>query len=325
MYKFNKILVPTDFSKGAKDAYLYGRALARKFDGNVDLLHVIKVLKYLNESIRKLGLPLDMDKDIYPKIQTDSKQRLEQELKDNFPEEVRGSTKVLIDRKVSEAITNYAKKNEYDIIVIGSRGSHETSLIKGTTAEKVIRLSEVPVLTVQGDLPPKGVNRVLIPTDYSDLSITSLKYALSMATSLDAELTMLHVLELYGSPIENEPRGEAGRGDLDTVSLKIREKISKYLSENKLDDESWKMVEEDGNAYLVNDESLRKIKFNVVVLKSINAHYAIVDYANESSDLIVMATHGRSGLSHLFLGSTTEKVITSSDIPVLTIRPPKKK
>ena len=76
---------------------------------------------------------------------------------------------------------------------------------------------------------------------------------------------------------------------------------------------------------MVNEENLRKVKFNVVVLKSINAHYAIVDYANESSDLIVMATHGRSGLSHLFLGSTTEKVITSSNVPVLTVRPPKKK
>ncbi len=326
MIKINKILVPTDFSNGSKDAYKYANALAKKFGGKVDLLHVIPVLKYLNESIGKLGIPLDMDKDIYPKILSNAKKRIEDEMVLNIPTDYRGKTHVKINRKASTTIFEFAKNQGFDIVVMGSKGSHENTLLKGGTAERVIRHSDVPVLCVQGDLPPKGVKRVLVPTDYSTLSIASLEYATSMATSMDAEITLLHVLELYGSPIENEPRTEAGRGDADSLSRKLVEKIKKHLADNKLGERSWEIVEEDGKTYLYKKHNTeRKIKLNVVVLRGISAHYAITDYANSESDMIVMSTHGRSGLSHLFLGSTAERVIMSSDVPVLTIRPPKKK
>jgi len=326
MIKINKILVPTDFSDGSKDAYKYAEALAKKFGGKVDMLHVIPVLKYLNESIGKLGIPLDMDKDIYPKIVSNAKKRIEDEMVLNIPTDYRGQTHVKINRKASTTIYEFAKSQDYDIVVMGSKGSHENTLLKGGTAERVIRHSDVPVLSVQGDLPPKGVQRVLVPTDYSTLSITSLEYATSMATSMDAEITLLHVLELYGSPIENEPRPEAGRGDLDSLSRKLIEKIKKHLADNKLGERNWEIIEEGGKNYLYKKQNTeRKIKLNVVVLRGISAHYAITDYANSESDMIVMSTHGRSGLSHLFLGSTAERVIMSSDVPVLTIRPPKKK
>lgn len=326
MIKINKILVPTDFSNGSKDAYKYANALANKFGGKVDMLHVIPVLKYLNESIGKLGIPLDMDKDIYPKILSNAKKRIEDEMVLNIPSDYRGKTHVKINRKASTTIFEFAKSQGYDMVVMGSKGSHENTLLKGGTAERVIRHSDVPVLCVQGDLPPKGVQRVLVPTDYSTLSITSLEYATSMATSMDAEITLLHVLELYGSPIENEPRNEAGRGDTDSLSRKLLEKIKKHLADNTLGERKWEIVEEDGKTYLYKKHNTeRKIKLNVVVLRGISAHYAITDYASSESDMIVMSTHGRSGLSHLFLGSTAERVIMSSEVPVLTIRPPKKK
>jgi nucleotide-binding universal stress UspA family protein len=325
MLKINKILVPTDFSDGAKDAYKYARAVAKRFGGKIDFIHVIPILKYLNESIGKLGLPLDMDKDIYPKILTNAKKRLEDELILNIPEEFRGTVHVKVNRKAHESICEIAQKEHYEMIVMGSKGSHENSLLKGTTAEKVIRHSEVPVLCVQGELPPKGVNRVLVPTDYSSLSITPIEYAVSMASSLESEITILHVLELYGSPIENEPRGEAGRGDLDSMSRKILDKVKKHLDENQLGERTWTVLEEDGKAYLYKAAPTeRKIRLNVAVVRGISAHYAIVDFANAESDMIVMSTHGRSGLSHLFLGSTAERVIMSSDVPVLTVRPAKK-
>lgn len=327
MLKLNKILVPTDFSDGAQHAGSYARALAKKFGGRIDLIHVIPTIKYLNESIKKLGLPLDMDKDVYPKMLEEAKRRSKAELEIMFPEELRGQAKVKIDRKPHDTIVEYASEKGYDMIVMGALGSHKNSFLKGSTAEKVIRYSKVPVLAVNGELPPQGVNRVVIPSDFSGLSVAALEYAASMASSFGTSITMLHVMELYGSPLENlaKDKGEPGRGDLDSLSKKVVQKIKKYLNENELGQEKWYLDEQDGQYYLKPAASNDKhIKFNVVVLRGVSAHYEISEYANAESDIIVMATHGRSGFSHLFLGSTTGKVMLSSEVPVLTIRQQKK-
>lgn len=327
MLKLNKILVPTDFSESAQHAGSYARALAKKFGGKVDLIHVIPTIKYLNESIKKLGLPLDMDKDVYPKMLEEAKRRTKAELEIMIPEELRGKAKVKIDRKPHDTIVEYASDKGYDMIVMGALGSHKNSFLRGSTAEKVIRYSKVPVLAVNGELPPKGVNRVVIPSDFSGLSVAALEYAASMASSFGTSITMLHVMELYGSPLENLPKekGEPGRGDLDSLSKKVIKKIKKFLDENELGQEKWYLDEQDGEYYLKPVSSGDKhIKFNVVVLRGVSAHYEIAEYANTESDIIVMATHGRSGFSHLFLGSTTEKVMLSSEVPVLTIRKQKK-
>jgi len=326
MLKLNKILVPTDFSDGSKDAYSYATALANKFGGQVDMIHIIPILKYLNESIKKIGVPLDMDKDIYPQILSNAQDRIAKELDSAFPSEIKGKSYVKIDRNPHDKIVEFADKEGYDMIVIGSLGSHNNKLLKGSTAEKVIRRSKVPVLTVHEALQPEGVNRVLIPTDFSTLSISALAYAASMATSFGTSITMLHVMELYGSPLENLPKGEGepGRGDLESKNTTIINKITKYLENHNLGDEKWMLQEEEGVYKLkpVSDPS-RSITFNLVILRGISAHYEIAEFANTESDIVVMATHGRSGLSHLFLGSTTEKVVLSTDIPVLTIRPKK--
>mgnify|MGYP000016853342 CR=1 FL=1 len=84
MLKLNKILVPTDFSEAAHHAGSYARALAKKFGGTIDMIHVIPTIKYLNESIKKLGLPLDMDKDVYPKIVEEARKRRENEEPDRM-------------------------------------------------------------------------------------------------------------------------------------------------------------------------------------------------------------------------------------------------
>lgn len=326
MLNLKKILVPTDFSKGARSAYPYAEALTRRFGGKIDYIHIIPMLKYLNESISRLGLPLDMDKDVYPHIQTEATNRLNDELKTGTSEKSRGEAIVKIDRKPHDAITEYAGKKKYDLIVMGARGSHEHDLFKGSITEKVIRSSTVPVLTVQNGLTTKGINRILVPTDYSELSFKSLTYAVSMASNLDAEITLFHVVELYGSESENEPR-DPGKDEIESIHDKLIVKVKKHLEENKLGDEKWTLSEEGGSMYLTPADSKddRKVKFSVIAKKGIGAHYEIVELADEESDLVVMATHGRSGLSHMFLGSTTEKVIMSSRVPVLTIRPEKKK
>lgn len=110
MIKLNKILVPTDFSKGAEAAYAVAQKVADTYGGTVDFIHVVPIVKYLSESVKKLGVPLDMNKDVYPKIATESEHLLKRAMDDYLREETKGKFFVKIDRKPSETIVEHAKK-----------------------------------------------------------------------------------------------------------------------------------------------------------------------------------------------------------------------
>ena len=56
-------------------------------------------------------------------------------------------------------------------------------------------------------------------------------------------------------------------------------------------------------------------------MKGISAHHEIVDFVNDEGDMLVMSTHGRTGLARVFIGSTTEQISRHIDKPLLTIRP----
>ena len=66
---------------------------------------------------------------------------------------------------------------------------------------------------------------------------------------------------------------------------------------------------------------MESIDFKTIVRKSIAARHEIVDYCNDNADLVVMRTHGRTGLSRMLLGSTTEQVIQHLEKPQITIKP----
>lgn len=321
MLKLNRVLVPTDFSEASQNAYAFAVELTRKYGGKVDMLHVIPMFKYLNESISRLGLPLDMDKDIYPHLITESEKRLKKELNDHVPEELRGKALARVEMKASECIVRIAAEDKVDLIVMGATGvTGGIDIVWGSTTERVVRKSKIPVLAIPAGSVPTEINRILVPTDYSEISFNSLRGAASLAGSLSAEITLFHVVELYGSLSENEPR-EAGRDELDSIKDKLIKRLEMWTQ--KFPEFALSIHQDKGVYFLksVRGGTEKSIKLNVEVVKGITAHYEIADYANENADMIVLTTHGRSGLSHLFLGSTTEKVVHSTNKPTLTWRP----
>lgn len=321
MLKLNRILVPTDFSAASRNAYAFAVELSMKYGGKIDILHVIPMFKYLNESIGRLNLPLDMDKDIYPRLLTESEERLKKELNDYVPEESRGKALARVEMKPSECIIQVASEDGTDLIVMGSTGtSSATDIVWGSTTERVVRNSKTPVLAVPDGVHPKVINRILVPTDYSELSFNSLRGAASLADSFAAEITLFHVVELYGSLSENEPR-ESGRDELDSIKDKLLKRVDMWMQ--KFPEFALSLTHNDKGTFLVSKRGgqEKSIRMNIIVVKGISAHYEIADYANENADMIVLTTHGRSGLSHLFLGSTTEKVVKSTNKPTLTWRP----
>lgn len=141
-----------------------------------------------------------------------------------------------------------------------------------------------------------NIKRILVPTDFSEISAQAFPYAEDIARQFDAEIHLVHVLE------KNPPILLIRSFDMTTESAiqKIEDDARNLLNE-------WK-------SRFSND-----IKVNAVLLRG-NDFEEIVDYANNNQiDLIVIATHGRTGLLHTLIGSVAEKVIRYSKIPVLVI------
>jgi nucleotide-binding universal stress UspA family protein len=141
---------------------------------------------------------------------------------------------------------------------------------------------------------------ILIPTDGSDLSRKAILYGVQLAKESKAKVTGLTVAEPY------QPAG------MDTVFIPIDQ--GDYEEQSRvLSDRAMEQVKMAAQAAGVPCETLREIHDQ--------PYRAIIDVAQaQACDLIVMASHGRRGISALLLGSETAKVLTHSTIPVLVYR-----
>jgi nucleotide-binding universal stress UspA family protein len=142
--------------------------------------------------------------------------------------------------------------------------------------------------------------RILVPVDFSDPSRQALDYAIELARGSKTELVVLHVVE---------PAYYPGAADISGMGY----------------DAAWLSAELERLArqQLVElDAELRKRRVRArTLLRLGNAHQVIAQTAKKArADLIVMSTHGRSGLSHVLIGSVAERVVRIAPCPVLTVR-----
>ena len=204
----------------------------------------------------------------------------------------------------SEEVIAAAQAVNADLILLGTRGkSGLAHVLLGSTAERVLRMAPCPVLAVP---MPKAedivgqnlaLDRILVPTDLSDCSLEAVQYARVVAGQAKASIELLHIMEpaSYGidftieSADEREQKRKAAAKQLDDLSCQL---------------------------------AAAGIAVNVS-LRGGRPPDAILEVAARSaSDLIVMGTHGRRGLSHLWAGSVTEAVLRRGAIPVLAVRKP---
>jgi nucleotide-binding universal stress UspA family protein len=324
MINIKRILTPTDFSKGSEHAIRFAGTIASFWNAKVDVFHVVPMIKYLNESIMMLGLPLDIDRDVYPKLQQQAKENILKEMQAFLPVAVRGEAHVIVGRKPGVDIVERAHEGGYDLLVMSQQGAH-AHLLSGGTPEHVVRYAHIPVLCVPPEAQAGEFTRVLVPTDGSLHSLAVLPAALQLAHTFKADISLLHVLELYGSVAEDVYiyRGET---EVDAIREELIGKVKQFFQHRfgdrlTITDESFEELSlrwnEGVSAFTVN--------IKVVIRKSVSAHLEIVDFAEENADMIAMTTHGRTGLAHMLLGSTTEQVARHAKVPVLTFRPELKK
>lgn len=144
------------------------------------------------------------------------------------------------------------------------------------------------------------IKRILVPVDFSDYSKNALKYAVGFATKFDAELFLVYVVEPQVYPADFT-MGQVAVPPMETDMSKI--------AENELE-------------ALMKQEIGGKIKATKII-KVGQPFIEIIETATENDiDLIIIATHGHTGVEHLLFGSTAEKVVRKAPCPVLTLREP---
>ena len=145
------------------------------------------------------------------------------------------------------------------------------------------------------------LSRILLPTDFSKYAGEATKYACAFAEKFDAELHLLHVRETH---LSSTPEFAAG------LALPTPVKENPAACERALLD-----VLDSAWAQARRSKITRSVADGTPFVE-------IVRYAREHSmDLIVLGTHGRSGLAHVLMGSVAERVVRKAPCPVLTVRP----
>ena len=148
------------------------------------------------------------------------------------------------------------------------------------------------------------IEHILVPTDFSEFSRYALDYAITIAKTFEAKITLLHITN------ENE--------------LVALQQVSAYFEPGKLEDLLKQRESEDRKQLdgFISPELKKGIE--VETLHKVGIPFVeIIRTAKEKAvDLIVIATHGRSGLSHMLFGSVAEKVVRKAPCPVLSIRHP---
>ncbi|MBD3617738.1 MAG: universal stress protein [Gracilimonas sp.] len=318
-----RILIPTDLSEKSNAALASADLFIEMFDCTVDLMHVIPLSKYLGDSFDKIGVPLNMDKDIYPKLVENQRKELSAFANEHIKDKKRrGEYIVTIDRKPSDSILNQIKKGNYDLVIMSARGSHYADFFHGSATDKIIRRSKTPVLTLSETMFLEKINTILVPCDFSNHSLAAIPMAFDMAKRFGAKLELLNVVEMYAHDVHGIEPTTIGI-DEKAVYGGIKGRLRSFFS----DFDEYNFEVQDGEEMyhdiLVHNNNGEKetVEFKTVILKSIAAHHEIVDYANENADLVVMSTHGRTGLSRMLLGSTTEQVIQHLEKPQITIKP----
>jgi nucleotide-binding universal stress UspA family protein len=144
------------------------------------------------------------------------------------------------------------------------------------------------------------IQRILFPTDFSEPADHAWTYALTFAREFNAELHVLHVV----TPPPRLSEAYAGYVNPEALLEGLQVEATAALE---------RLLQDAKNRGLVCQSALRVgVDFT-----------QIIDYALASRvDLIVMATHGRTGLAHALLGSVAEKVVRKAPCPVLTVKHP---
>ncbi len=276
-----RILVPTDFSEQAKNAFEVAIAIARKTGAAIKLLHVIEAP--YTPSFSATGdttLTEDNMEQVYILQLLESSRKRIVELAASIDHEgVHVTEEVDVDRVIGK-IKRVIKEDQVDLVVMGSKGSSGfDEFLIGSNTEKVVRTAECPVLTVKRRQPNFDIRNIVLASDFKREIGKAVETFKTIQQLFGAKVHMVYINTPgafeSSSNVKNKMQAAAERYGLTNYTLNVYNDV----------------MEEEGILHFAQD---------------INA------------DLIMMATHGRTGFAHLLSGSIAEDLVNHAAMPVLT-------
>jgi nucleotide-binding universal stress UspA family protein len=295
------ILVGTDFSETAAVAVDWAIELARQQGARLELVHAVTIPPSTPELLTTPGVGFGEE------VQRAAGDRLAQAVAALRERGIEAET-FLAAGTPSQVILERAEAVNAEAVVVGTRGlSGLRHVVLGSTAQRVVQGALCPVLSVHredlGDglqiRPIRPIRSILVPTDFSHDAEVAIHTAHRLLASLeeDARLILIHAFNL---PIEYTAYGP--------IPTSIH-----FLRDTGLEAERRLAEVAEGLAR-------EGLTVETVAREGDPAGVVAVEAQERGVDLIAMGTHGRSGLRHLLLGSTAERVVQHAPCPVMTIR-----
>lgn len=271
-----KILIPTDFSDHAEYALKVAAQIAKKNNGEIILLHMLELP---HEGSDAVGAGHDIPEIMF--FKNAAIKRLEDLMDEEYLDGLKVSEIVQFELAF-DGILNISKKNDVDLIVMGSHGaSGFKEMFIGSNAEKVVRNSEIPVLIIKKEEENFEVNDFVFASNFSDEIKKPFEKVVEFANKFDSTIHLVTI----NTP-NNFKSTAAAQGNMDTFLSNFN--VSKVQT------------------HIYNETNVEKGILNFS--DSINA------------DLIGMCTHGRKGLSHFFNGSISEDLVNHANRAVITFK-----
>lgn len=289
-----RIVWATDGSNESEEALEYAIYFAEKFGSEILGIHVIPKPEKLLYKSEFHDWTIKVEEKIKTNLKSITKKLSSQGI------DFKGT---VLRGKPSEEILDFANREKADLIATGKSGLGLIDrMLVGSTTLRIIRESEIPILTVKtpDSVETVGIRNILVPLEISEKIDTAMNYAVDLAKKIDSMITVVYVVRLdiytYELPASS-------------IVLDDLIKFSSSALAKRVDEIKQKHGE-------LNEE----IKTRVI--QAINPAVAIAEYASSNDiDLIVINTHGRKGIEKFILGSVTEKVIQESSCAVLAMKP----
>jgi nucleotide-binding universal stress UspA family protein len=289
MQNLQRICAGTNFTPESTVAVHSAATLARATGAHLDLVHVVHA-PALYERVLQRTRPNDEE------LRARAAAHLQQSAVGGPFEGLDIGHHVRIGTPFAELIAA-AHELGAGLLVVGARKrSSLTDLLLGSTAERVLRKAGVPVLLVRRALAEQP-RCILAPTDFSDASRPALIEAVALARRWRAHLVLLHVIE---------PIVQSYAWATDLAGGEI------YVIEPAQLQPEWDA--------LIADLALEGVDWEQQTIKGEVSTTIAAAAQSLSADLVVISTHGRTGLTHALLGSVAEGVARAADTNVLTVR-----
>jgi nucleotide-binding universal stress UspA family protein len=286
---YDQILFPTDGSDGARIAFGHALDIAAAHDGTVRILNVADTTQI--SATRIQGQVVDALEQEGQRIVSEAEDRAERRDVTSLTEVIQGEP--------YSTIVRYADAQDIDLVVMPTHGREGLEqYLLGSTTERVVRRSNVPVLTVPFE-PDSTVEYpyrdLLVPTDGSGCAERALSMGVDIA---NMEGAALHLVSVISHSMLGVDRGDTSR------TTRLEERADELIEEAKA---------------FAGEAGIGAVFGSVEEGSSVSQ--AILSYIDEQDiDLVVMGTHGRTGFDRYALGSVTEKLVRTAPVPVLTVR-----